>query len=378
MNAKRSRGTALALIGVLALALGVGAALLSGGGGGSSPAPRAAVTGSAAAPRLTMPPDRAAARLFLVGFGGTRPDDPGVRRLAGRDWGGVVVERDNAASAAGVRALVAGIRARARRGGRDAPLIALDQTGGPGTALPSLPPAPQPRQRTPAQAAAQAAAAARALRPLGVDLVLAPVADVARAVGPATDSGFSDDPAVTARLVEAAVHAYRLGGMASAPGHFPGQGAASSDPEDGPATVGFDLATLRTSEARPFAAVAREAPAIQMSDAMYAAWDGVTPATLAPEAYDLLRRGIGFGGVAISGDLNAVTAVTGGTVAQAAVDALRAGADLLWIPGDAAEQERAYRAVLDALRRDPRLRARAAASLERVGTLEQRYAGSYR
>jgi beta-N-acetylhexosaminidase len=107
---------------------------------------------------------------------------------------------------------------------------------------------------------------------------------------------------------------------------------------------------------------------------VYAAWDGVTPATLAPEAYDLLRRGVRFGGVAMTGDLNAVTAVTGGSAASAAVDALRAGADLLWVPGDANDQEAAYLALVRALKRDEGLRARAAEALNRLALLRERYA----
>ncbi|HEU4656384.1 MAG TPA: glycoside hydrolase family 3 N-terminal domain-containing protein [Capillimicrobium sp.] len=369
MSGSRYRPLAVAAVVAIALAAGAGVAVLSAGGDDGS----ARTVGSAAA-TLPMPPEQAAAQLFLVGFGGTTGSDPGVRRLAGRDWGGVVIERGNATSAAGVRALVAAIRRRARAAGREEPLVAIRQAGGEASALPRLPPVPQPEQAVAREAALQATAAARALEPLGIDLTLAPVADLAGAVGPAAMTGFSPDPAIAADLVAAAVHAYREAGMASAPGSFPGQGAASGDPRLGPATVGLDLETLTRADLRPFAAAAREAPVMQMSDAVYAMWDGVTPATLAPEAYDLLRRGAGFGGVALSGDLTAVTAVTGGTTARAAVDALRAGADLLWVPGDAADQEAAYEAVLAGLRRDPALRARAAEALARVRLLRERYA----
>jgi beta-N-acetylhexosaminidase len=360
---------ALALAAACALAAGVVVAVLSGG------SEQAAAPATAATPAtLPVAPEVAAARLFLVGFGGTAPEDPGVRRLADRDWGGVALDRENAVDAEQVAALVDGIRERARRAGRDAPLMAIRQAGGAASALPSLPPAPQPDQSVAREAGAEATAAARALRALGIELTLAPVADLASAVGPAAETGFGEDPGRTADLVAAAVHAYREAGVASAPGSFPGEGAASRDPRDGPATVGLDLETLRSADVVPFAAAAGEAPVIQMSAATYVAWDGVTPATLAPEAYDLLRRGAHFGGVALSGDLNALTAVTGGTVAEAAVEALRAGADLLWVPGDAAEQEAAYRAVAAALRGDPALRARAAEALARVALLRSRYA----
>jgi len=337
------------------------------GGPGSTPA-----TTPAGAP--APDPVDAAAQLFAVGFGGTSGTDAGVRRLAGHPWGAVVIEAHNARSPGQVRALVRAVRRRARAAGFASPLIAVEQAGGDASALPELPPPPEPEQEDVRVAAAQATRAAAALRPLGVELTLAPVADLAVSVGPAASTGFSPDPAETAERVRAAVHAYREAGLASAPRSFPGEGGASQDPREGPATVGFSLDELRAADVRPFAAAAREAPVIQMSDAVYAAWDGVTPASLAPEAYDLLRRGVRFGGVAMTGDLTAATAVTGGSPAAAAVDALRAGADLLWIPGDAADQEAAYRAMVRALRSDAGLRARAAEALRRVALLRSRYA----
>ena len=357
---------------LVAAAAGAGLALGTRGGGSADEPQTHAVVAT-----LPVSEEEAAARLFLVGFGGTRGSDPAVRRLGLRDWGGVVIERHNARSPRQVRALARAIRSDAAGwGSAQPPLVAIRQVGGAASSLPTLPPPPQPDQAVAREARRAAVAAGRALRGLGVELTLgAPVADLATVSGPAASRGFSPDPAVAADLVAAAVSGYRAVGLASAPGSFPGEGAASQDPIDGPATVGLSLAELRERDLAPFrAAVAAEAPAMVMSDAIYAAWDDAGPASLAPEAYDLLRRGAGFGGVAISGDLNAATAVTGGTAAEAAVDALRAGADLLWVPGDAAEQEAAYRAVLEGLRSDPVLRARAAEALGRVALLRERYA----
>ena len=75
----------------------------------------------------------------------------------------------------------------------------------------------------------------------------------------------------------------------------------------------------------------------------------------------------------MSGDLLAVTATTGGTVAQAAVAALKAGCDLLFLPGGATDAEAAYNAVLAAIRQgklDPQAVSR---SLARVAALKKAY-----
>ena len=104
---------------------------------------------------------------------------------------------------------------------------------------------------------------------------------------------------------------------------------------------------------KPFEAISsgdRAVPAIQMSNAIYAAFDGVTPATLLPEAVDELRNRLDFEGAIVSADLVVTTATTGGSVGEAAIDALQAGVDLLVVPGGRAQQDEAFRAVVAAVR----------------------------
>ena len=124
-----------------------------------------------------------------------------------------------------------------------------------------------------------------------------------------------------------------------------------------------------------------------MSNAIYAAFDGVTPATLLPEAVDELRDRLGFEGAIVSADLVATTATTGGSVGEAAIDALKAGVDLLIVPGGRAQQDEAYRAVVaaaaqprdlarrgvaDALRRIAELRALTRDSREPIHSARSR------
>jgi beta-N-acetylhexosaminidase len=128
---------------------------------------------------------------------------------------------------------------------------------------------------------------------------------------------------------------------------------------------------LRARDLVPFEAVAKRAPAVVVSNAVYAAFDGVTPAVLLPEAIDgVLRRELGFGGVVVSGDLGATIQATGGAIGATAVAALRAGCDLLYVQDDA---ETAYRAVLAAVRTGRLPRARILASVQRVLALKARY-----
>jgi beta-N-acetylhexosaminidase len=139
------------------------------------------------------------------------------------------------------------------------------------------------------------------------------------------------------------------------------------------ATVGLSLDELKARDLQPFAAIAKHAPAIQLSAATYVAFDGVTPATLLPEVVALLRSGLGFGGVIVSGDLAAASLTGGQSVAELAVRAINAGVDLVWIPGDAAAQDAAWRAVVRALRDGTIPASRVADALAHVSKLRTDY-----
>ena len=93
-------------------------------------------------------------------------------------------------------------------------------------------------------------------------------------------------------------------------------------------------------------------PAIIVSNGLYAYDDFVTPASLSSRIMTgLLRRKLGFEGVTLTGDLTdpAVTALE--PPRRSAVQALRAGADLLYLSAPATDQAAAYRSVLTAVRK---------------------------
>ena len=312
--------------------------------------------------------EAAAAQLIAAGFEGSRPPDAFLDRIRERPWGVVLIGAANYESPSQLRDAIGAVERAARRADEPAPLFAADPA-----ALGGLAPAPAPDiglDGTPDDAKAEARDAARRLREVHVPLALAPSADLAVSGGPAEARAFSDDPQEAAAFVEAAVQGWAEGSVLVAPGRFPGEGGASQDPLLGPATVGLSVDELRRRDVQPFrAAVRAGAPAIQMSAALYAAWDGVTPATVLPDAVRLLRQETRFGGVVVSADLNAATS-TGMSMARAAVDAIKAGCDLLVIAGGRAEQEAAYRGLLGAVRRGEIPQTRFAEAVERVRKLK--------
>jgi beta-N-acetylhexosaminidase len=171
-----------------------------------------------------------------------------------------------------------------------------------------------------------------------VTLTIGPDVDVPLAGGP--------DPRQATQIARRALRAETPPAL----GHFPGQGAASQDPLDGPAQVGLTPRELRARDLVPFAAVARRAPVFVVSSASYLAYDPVTPAAQLPAiTRDLLRGELRFGGVAMTDDLAGLEAATGQDPGAAAIAAIDAGIDLVYVP-DPEAADLAYRAVLAAVR----------------------------
>lgn len=325
----------------------------------------------------SMPLARQVAQLFVVDLQGQYPRDPFFRHLRRRDWGGVVIGPANYVDDGQLRALTGEARVVARQAGHVLPLVAANQSGGAVSAFPGLPPKGQNeigKAGRPALARAQARAAGLALRRRGVTVNFAPVADVGSPAGPVEDVVFGDSPALVTRLTKAAVAGYTAGRVIPAVGHFPGIGSASEDPDTANATVGLSLAELRARDLRPFAAIASVAPVIVVSNAVYAAYDGVSPAVELSEIVGgLLRRDLGFKGVVMTSDLNSTAPVLGWSTGRAAVGAIQAGADLLYVSGTPAQQERAFQAVLGAARKGTISRERLRLSVLRVLALKRRF-----
>jgi beta-N-acetylhexosaminidase len=369
------------------LVVGAGLGVLVGGGArpagvitGTVPSP-AGVTprvrdpAAAQLARLSVP--RKVAQLFLLGFPGRDPGAGPPGAFHTRDVGGVVLERSNYGGPAALRGVTGRLRSAARRAHRVRPWVMAAQEGGEFNALPGLPPATAPADLgSPTAGGREAAAAARALHGLGVDGVLAPTLDVGEAENPAVGArASSPDPGQVARYAQAAVAAYRDAHVFSAPGHFPGLGSGSQPVEQGPSNVGQSAAQLSAQDLVPFRTAIREgAPGIVVSNGLYTYDDFVTPASLSHAVMtDLLRRRLHFRGIALTDDLTdpAVTALE--TPAQSAVQAVRAGADMLYLSRPPGAQEAAYRAVLAAVHKGRIPRARLDQAVGRILAVKRDY-----
>ena len=204
--------------------------------------------------------------------------------------------------------------------------------------------------------------------------VLAPVLDIGPPDGAAVGAlAFSDRAPDVARYAALVTVGYRQAKVFAAAGHFPGLGSASQPVVGGAGQRGAVRASRSSATRRCRSTRAIEAgiPGIVVSNGLYAYDDFVTPATLSRQVMTgLLRDKLGFEGVTLTSDLTdpAVTALE--RPPRAAVQALRAGADLLYISAPAADQAAAYRAVLDGGAHEARL-GRAAGRGRRAGAGRQ-------
>ncbi len=324
-----------------------------------------------------LPVERKVAQLFLFGFRGTDLNSEIFGRLRRVDLGGIVIASQNYTDTTQLGGLAGEAAVIAREERHVPPWVMTTQEGGELNSFPDLPPASLPADMGSAdEAGAAAGDSAAALRGLGVTGVLGPVVDVGQETGSALGARvYSDTADEVAAYADATVNAYRAKHVFSSVKHFPGLGAADQSTEEGPATVGLGLEELRERDLIPFeAAVEAGVPGVVISHALYPFSDFTVPASLSKSvATGLLRRELRFRGVAITDDLADPAITTIHTVPDAAVRALRVGADMLYISGGVGDQQAAYVAVLRAVQRGRIPRRRLNQAVGRVLLAKQDY-----
>jgi beta-N-acetylhexosaminidase len=307
--------------------------------------------------------------VLLPGFVGTTLPGWVAERLRG-GLAGVCLYGENVESPSQLAALVAEVRAAKA----DA-IVAIDEEGGDVTRLHYLEGSPYPgaallgRLDDPELTASVGASVAGELRGIGVDLNLAPVADVnSDPRNPVIGArSFGTDPALVARHVAAFTAAHEAAGVATSVKHFPGHGDTAADSHLALPVVEASLEVLRGRDLPPFrAAIEAGARTVMTSHILLPQVDSTGPATFSSRILgELLRGELGFHGVVVSDALDMAGASGEIGIPAAAARALAAGCDLLCLgTGGSAEQLDAIAAAVAAL--DPERLADAAA---RVGAL---------
>jgi beta-N-acetylhexosaminidase len=348
-----------------AVAVAVVTALAGCGGGGGGKDGGSPPQAPGGAQELTL--RQLIGQHFVFPFAGARPPRALEQRIARGEAAGVILFARNIGTPAQVRAAVARLQRIRRPAGLDAPLLVMvDQEGGPVRRLPGPPAAAAADTRSAAAARANGRAAARVLRAAGVNVDLAPVVDVARP-GAALE-GERRTYGRDARTVTARAGAFaaglRAGRVEPVLKHFPGFGAATINTDDGAARVDLPAATLRRVDGAPYRALRPRA--VMLSTAIYPRVDPRPAAFSRRWVAGELRGRLGFGGVAITDDLETPAVAAFGTPAQLAFFTLRAGADLPLFAQNYATAARAADGLERAVRSGALPRAQLEAGVRRV------------
>jgi len=197
-------------------------------------------------------------------------------------------------------------------------------------------------------------------RAIGVHWNFYPDADVnSNPANPIINTrAFGEDPAEVSEMVKAYIAGARGAGMLTTAKHFPGHGDTDADTHLALARVNGNLERLDKVELVPFrAAIDAGVDSVMISHVSAPALDPNPEhvATISPEIVTgLLRQRLGFRGITITDamDMNALMRLYAGfspaqASGRAAVDAVKAGEDVILIPRDL---DGAYNGILEAVR----------------------------
>ena len=192
-------------------------------------------------------------------------------------------------------------------------------------------------------------------RTIGIHWNFFPDADVnSNPVNPIINTrSFGEDPKQVGDLVTAYIKGAHQAGMLTTVKHFPGHGDTATDSHLGVASVNVDRAHLDSIELPPFRqAIQAGVDSVMVAHVTVPALDPDPNhvATISPAVVsDLLEKQLGFKGIIVTDalDMAGLTHLFASNIGRAAVEAFKAGNDLLLIPADLGAS---YTAMLQAAR----------------------------
>jgi beta-N-acetylhexosaminidase len=187
---------------------------------------------------------------------------------------------------------------------------------------------------------------------MGIDLGFTPVLDLeSEELRPGgLLRSFGSDPVLVGTMGAEMIRGLREGGVLAAARSFPGKGESAARPGL-PPLVMTPRKTILERDLSPFRrAITEGVPLVMTSNAVYPSIDPDQPAMFSPKIVaGLLRRDLGFGGVAVTEDLTARSVLASRAADEAAVTALLAGNDLCLLAHDYENVKRAARGIRSAV-----------------------------
>ena len=323
-------------------------------------------------------------QLFFIGIPGPQADDITRQLVEHVRPGGICLFARNIREAAQTRGLIEDVSAIAGNN----PLISLDQEGGLVDRLRRVV-TPMPaanRIRTASQAKRLGELVAEVVRILGFNMDFAPVVDVSSEARAGSSNGlaaraFGNSAEDVVKLAGAFLEGLSEGGVIGCLKHFPGLGASQIDSHEELPFVDIDMEELRNVDLVPYAKLLGQAEpaAVMVAHAAFPGLDlqetaqngKLLPSSLSYNfVTNLLRRDLGFKGVAITDDLEMGAVVKHFGIGEACRLAVLAGEDMLAICADPKAITYGFDAVVSAVRAGEIAESRIDESLGRIGRLK--------
>lgn len=189
------------------------------------------------------------------------------------------------------------------------------------------------------------------LTELGFNMDFAPMADVwtNQENTIAQYRAFGSDPETVSEMVSEAIKGFHSQGICTVAKHFPGHGGTSGDSHEGTVYLNSTKEELESCEFLPFqAAIDADTEFVMVGHiSLPNILEDDTPASLSEEVVtEMLRNDLGFDGIVITDAMNMGAITNNYTSAEAAVQAVQAGVDMILMPQDF---EDAYQGILSAV-----------------------------
>ncbi|MCP1185502.1 beta-N-acetylhexosaminidase [Paenibacillus sp. 1781tsa1] len=300
-------------------------------------------------------------QLLMCGFHGQHADEQITHLIRNYHIGGVIYFRRNVHSVDQLTRLSAELQDMAAEAGAIPLMISVDQEGGMVARIDKEGMTQVPGNMAlgatgnPEYTLECAQILGRELKSIGIDMNLAPVVDVNNnPLNPVIGvRSYGEHAESVAAHGVAAITGYQSQGIAATAKHFPGHGDTAVDSHLGMVTVPHDRNRLEQMELLPFRrAIEAGVDAIMTAHVMFPSIEPEPiPATLSRKVLTgLLREEMGFKGIIITDclEMHAISKPYG--VAEAAIRAVEAGADLILVSHTLQDQVAAVEAIVQAVR----------------------------
>lgn len=334
----------------------------------------------------SMTLEQKVAQMFLVGLYGPVINEPGRDFLRAWQPGGVVLFVSNAGTPDAVTRLTNSWQQTIVDAGGVPLFIATDQEGGQIARLKDgFTTWPVPMLLTASGNVALAyrvgQAMAEELRGVGVNMNLAPVADLYTNLGNPVIGrrSFGSEPGRTGQMLAGLIRGMQAGGILATAKHFPGHGDTDLDSHTSLPVVRYEREDLKQVEFAPFEwTIAAGVESIMAAHIWYPALDpGETiPASLSKNIITGLLRGeMNFNGLVMTDAIEMDAIDTVYSYGQASIMAIQAGVDVVAFGAHLSpeSQGRAIQTVIDAVRSGTLTQERIDESVRRVLNAKQRY-----